>query len=202
VKVSDLTCVGLGVLQPGDLNGAWEIGGTIKPVAIASLDPEAPGAWVGPAFVATSHAFSKLAGVDNALCLTGRNGHTVTFSGPGAGPDATAVTLVDDIVEAVTGQWTQRAAPRPQESAVNAAALRQPARGPWFLALGDDERGEWPAEAIEVLSSRGVRVTKQATCAGRLLVLTAAASWQAIQDIVWAFHARGPRVFAVPAIGV
>lgn len=201
VKVADLTCAGLGLLQPGDLQGALASGGTIKPVAIASLDPDAPGAWVGPAFVANTHAFAKLEGVANALCLTGRNGHTVTFSGPGAGPEATAVTLVDDIVEAVTGQWIQRAAPRPQESAISAAALRQPARGPWFLTLGDDERAEWPAEAIEVLSSRGIRVTRQTTHDGRLLVLTAAASWQAIQDIVWAFHARGTRVLALPALG-
>ena len=202
VKVPDLTCTSLGVLEPEDLRGAWRIGGTIKPVAIASLDPAAAGAWVGPAFVASSHAFAPLDGVANALRLTGRNGHTVTFSGPGAGPDATAVTIVDDVVEAVTGQWTQRAAPRPAGSAVAVSALRQPARGPWFLALGDNERAEWPTEAIDVLSSRGIRVVQQAVHDGRLVALTAPASWQAIQDVVWAFHARGTRSIALPALGI
>jgi homoserine dehydrogenase len=202
VKVSDLTCTSLGVLEPEDLRGAWTIGGTIKPVAIASLDPAAAGAWVGPAFVSSSHAFAQLDGVANALRLTGRNGHTVTFSGPGAGPDATAVTIVDDVVEAVTGQWAQRAAPRPAESAVAVSALRQPARGPWFLALGDHERAEWPAEAVDVLSSRGIRVVQSSAAGGRLAVLTAPASWQAIQDVVWAFHARGTRAIALPALGI
>jgi hypothetical protein len=207
VQVSDLTCASIGVLEPEDLRGAWQLGGTIKPVAVASLEPAAPGAWVGPAFVAGSHAFAPLNGVGNALRLTGRTGHTVTFSGPGAGPDVTAVTIVDDVVEAVTGQWTQRAAPRPADSAVAASALRQPERGPWFLALGDQERAEWPAEAIEVLSSRGIRVTKEAIAEPgahdrRLVVLTAPASWQAIQDVVWAFHSRGTRALALPALGV
>jgi homoserine dehydrogenase len=202
VKVADLTCTSLGVLEPDDLRGAGLLGGTIKPVAIASLDPAAPGAWVGPAFVAGSHAFAPLEGVANALRLTGRNGHTVTFSGPGAGPDVTAVTIIDDIVEAVTGQRIQRATPRPAESAVAAARLRQPARGPWFFTLGDDERAEWPAEAVEVLSSRGVRVVRQVVRSGRLFALTAPASWQAVQDVVWAFHARGTRTVALPALGI
>jgi homoserine dehydrogenase len=202
VKVADLTCTSLGVLEPDDLRGAGRLGGTIKPVAIASLDPAAPGAWVGPAFVAGSHAFARLEGVANALCLTGRNGHAVTFSGPGAGPEATAVTIIDDVVEAVTGARSRRAAPRPAESAVAVATLRQPPRGPWFLVLGDDERPEWPAEAIEVLSSRGVRVDRQAVEQGRLVALTAPTSWQAIQDIVWAFHARGTRTLVLPALGI
>jgi homoserine dehydrogenase len=202
VKVSDLTCASLGVLEPEDLRSAWQLGGTIKPVAVASLDPVAPGAWVGPAFVAGSHAFAPLDGVANALRLTGRHGHTVTFSGPGAGPDVTAVTIVDDVVEAVTGQWAQRAAPRPADSAVAASALRQPERGPWFLALGDRERGEWPIEAVEVLSSRGIRAVQQSASDGRIAVITAPASWQAIQDVVWAFHARGTRALALPALGV
>jgi homoserine dehydrogenase len=201
VTVADLTCTSLGVLAPDDLRGAARLGGTIKPLAIASLDPAAPGAWVGPAFVAGSHAFARLEGVTNALSLTGRNGHTVTFSGPGAGPEATAVTIVDDVVEAVTGARSRRAAPRPAESAVAVATLRQPPRGPWFLVLGDDERAEWPAEAIEVLSSRGVRVVRQAVEQGRLIALTAPASWPAIQDIIWAFHARGTRALALPALG-
>ena len=201
VRVADVTCTSLGVLQPRDLAGAACLDGTIKPVAIASLDPSAPGAWVGPAFVSAGHAFARLDGVDNALCLTGRNGHTVTFSGPGAGPDATAVTIIDDIVESATGARTRCAASRPGDQAVPAKALRQPPIGPWLLGIGDDERAEWPAEAVEVLSSRGVRANRLAAVDDGAYVITAPASWQSVQDVIWAFHARGVRVLALPALG-
>jgi len=53
-----------------------------------------------------------------------------------------------------------------------------------------------------VLSSRGIRVVQQAVHDGRLVALTAPASWQAIQDVVWAFHARGTRSIALPALGI
>ena len=198
--VADLPCTSLGVLEPADLDGAARCGGTIKPVALASLEPDAPGAWVGPAFVAGDHPYAQLDGVANALRLTGRAGHTVTFSGPGAGPEATAVTIVDDIVEAAGGPVARPSAARTGERAVPASSLRRPPRGPWFLALGADERAEWPAEAIEVLSSRGVRVVTQAVARGRLFAVTAPVSWMAVQDVVWAFNARGTRTLALPAL--
>ena len=102
MRVADLTCVGLDCLTPADLAAAHRLGGVLKPVALASLDAKAPGAWVGPVFVPNPHAFASLAGVDNALAITACNGHTVRSAGPGAGPDVTAITIIDDIVEAVT----------------------------------------------------------------------------------------------------
>ena len=78
------------------------LAGPIKPVAFASLDPDSGGAWVGPAFVREGHPLGRLNGVTNGVRLTGWDGHAVTFEGPGAGPEVTAVTILDDIAEIVS----------------------------------------------------------------------------------------------------
>jgi homoserine dehydrogenase len=88
VRARNLTRAGLEILEPSDFAAARRLGGVIKPVAIASLDGEKPGAWIGPAFVPKGHPLAALGGVENALRVVGATGDVVTFSGPGAGPDA------------------------------------------------------------------------------------------------------------------
>jgi homoserine dehydrogenase len=135
VRVGDLKTTDLNVLAPSDFAEARRLGGTIKPVAVASLDPAAPGAWVGPAFVASGHPFARLGGVTNALRLIGASGRDVLFAGPGAGPEATAITILDDVIEAVTSS-----APESLVAAADAAddlPLDEPAPSRWFLATDD-----------------------------------------------------------------
>lgn len=89
---------GIEAITAADIEAARALGGTIKPVAHASIG-DAVRAFVGPAFVPRSH---PLAGVDdalNAVRLDGRYVGRLFFSGPGAGPDVTAATVVDDAVE-------------------------------------------------------------------------------------------------------
>jgi homoserine dehydrogenase len=150
VKVSELTTTDLSVLAPSDFADAKRLGGTIKPVALASLDPAAPGAWVGPAFVASGHSFARLGGVTNALRLIGASGRDVLFAGPGAGPEATAITILDDVVEAVTS-----GAPDSFDVASGAAddlPLDEPAPGRWFFATDDQ-----PAFVTVPTSWRAIR---------------------------------------------
>ena len=115
-----------------DLASAREVGGAIKPVALASLTASRPGAWVGPVFVAPRHPFAHLSASTTRWRSPRENGHTVTFAGPGAGPDVTAVTIIDDIVEAVTAHAPApefvRPSPRGSRRAARCASRRR-ARG-------------------------------------------------------------------------
>jgi homoserine dehydrogenase len=199
VRVTDIPRTSLDVLDAADLAGARFVGGTIKPVAFASLDADNAGAWVGPAFVPRRHPLAALEGVANALRLTGADGHTVTFAGPGAGPDVTAVTIVDDIVETLTGART--AAAIPADTSVSGEALSRPPGSAWFLRLVGAP-SIWPADALEVCASRGVPVAQSETAGDRWVALTASVSWPAIQEAAAAFQSRGVRVLALPALDV
>ena len=104
----------------------------IKPVALADTGTNA-GGWVGPAFVHASHPFAQVDGVTNILSV-GRGASAVLFSGPGAGPGVTALTVLDDVVEAVAGRGPKpfRA---PEAAAPVAQQLRTLRTGAWCLAL-------------------------------------------------------------------
>ena len=75
---------------------------TLLPITIAtaSLGPNGWVGKVGPAFIESTHLFAGLSGVTNALELETRVGAPITFVGPGAGPDITAQTILDDVIEA------------------------------------------------------------------------------------------------------
>jgi homoserine dehydrogenase len=89
---------GIAGITPAHLEAARAHGGTIKPIVRAEIDDEVR-AWVAPAFVPREHPLASIDGALNGICLSGRFVADLFFSGPGAGPDVTAATLVDDLVE-------------------------------------------------------------------------------------------------------
>jgi hypothetical protein len=134
VTVDAVPRLGVDVLRPDDLRAAAGCGGAIRPVAFASMQPAAAGAWVGPAFVGAAHPLADVTGVENTLRLSGASGRTVTFTGPGAGPDATAATILDDVVELTSGlgsgvSYERAGAP------VAAGDLSSPPPGRWFVVV-------------------------------------------------------------------
>lgn len=180
VVVSDLHCVGLDGLEASDFVLAHALGGTIKPVALAVLDPAAPGAWVGPAFVRADHAFARIHGVTNALQLTSADGHEVLFAGPGAGPEATATTVIDDIVEAVTGGFSNAPLPPGRMAhGIAAASLRRPPAGTWYVRAAASASDLWTR-----LESQGVPVTQTVAHGDRAAALTGAVTWEALERAV------------------
>ena len=90
---------GIGGITAADLAGARERGGVIKPVVSAELLNGKVRAFVGPAFVPATHPFAALRGPANGVILRGASSGEVTLIGPGAGPEATAVTILDDVFE-------------------------------------------------------------------------------------------------------
>jgi homoserine dehydrogenase len=119
---------GLDVVDDDDLRDAAQFGGTIKPVAFAERRGEAVSAFVGPAFVPLRHPLARIDGVENALRLHGASG-VVVHAGPGAGPEATAATLLDDAAEACAGRTFVPPAPRTARVAIDGPVT------PWFVRL-------------------------------------------------------------------
>jgi homoserine dehydrogenase len=98
-----LDVTGVRSVAPDDLAAARADGGTIKPVVFAERDATGVRAFVGPAFVPATEPLALLSGALNGIRLDGRYVSSLFFSGPGAGPDVTAATLLDDAVQAVRG---------------------------------------------------------------------------------------------------
>lgn len=152
VRVADVPTVGIGGLTSHDLLQAREFGGTLKPVAYADWTGDRIATYVGPAFVPSTNPLAHLRGADNGIRVHSSYAPPVLFAGAGAGPEATAATILDDVLECAgtpTGTWRSHAVregfPRPLESAE------------WFVRL--DSRAPLPAlEVADLLASYGVFV--------------------------------------------
>ena len=83
-----------------DLAAARSAGGALKAVVSAERDASGLRAFVGPVFLPATEPLASLAGALNGIRLDGRHVSNLFFSGPGAGPDVTAATLLDDAVQA------------------------------------------------------------------------------------------------------
>ncbi|HYN08824.1 MAG TPA: homoserine dehydrogenase [Vicinamibacterales bacterium] len=194
VRAEDLPRSSLDVLDPHDLAVARRLGGAIKPVAFASLDPESGGAWVGPAFLQDGHPLGRLNGVTNGVQLTGWDGHAVTFEGPGAGPEVTAITILDDIAEVVSAP--RRFSSWPSSPSLPSFLAETPAGG-WFVSLAGDVNLA-TGHVAEFFAARGVPLVHLLGGRGRLAGLTLPAEWATIQEIVSALCSLGARVIALP----
>jgi homoserine dehydrogenase len=95
-----LEVTGIRRITPHDLAAARSIGGTIKAVVSAERDEQGLRGFVGPVFLPSSEPLASLSGALNGIKLDGRHVPNLFFSGPGAGPDVTAATLLDDAIEA------------------------------------------------------------------------------------------------------
>ncbi len=86
-------------------------------------------AFIGPALVPLDHPLASLGGTLSGIQLSGRFVSDLFFSGPGAGPDVTAATILDDAVEAVSSGPTLPRAPRRATTPVRLKA----AETEWFV---------------------------------------------------------------------
>ena len=93
---------GIRTVTADDLAAARSIGGTIKAVVSAERDSTGVRAFVGPAFLPSTEPLAALGGALNGIRLDGRHVSNLFFSGPGAGPEVTAVTLLDDAAQAAS----------------------------------------------------------------------------------------------------
>ncbi|HET9372221.1 MAG TPA: homoserine dehydrogenase [Vicinamibacterales bacterium] len=196
VRTETLTTRSIDVLDEGILAAARDLGGVIKPVVTASLEADDPGAWVGPAFVPSTHPLASLTGVANGIRITIGRDHTLALNGPGAGPDATAVTILDDIAEAATG--AHYGSPATISIGPTPCSLGQPPASAWlgvFSSAADDVQAPHAT-----LASLGVPVALALRRAPRWFVLTRRAGWSTITGATEAFRAQGIDALFLPSV--
>lgn len=160
VAVEAIERAGIQSVEPRHHSLAAELGGVLKPIVQADWT-DGVEAFVGPAFVAAAHPLHHVHDVENALLLETPRGRLL-FQGPGAGPDITAATVIDDVHEVVSG------AALPTADRLAAAAVRSPETG-WFIAL-DAPRLPTNLEVAEYFASQGIyvrRATERHSCDGR-----------------------------------
>ncbi len=197
LATGDLPTTSLEVITPTDVAAAHRLGAVIKPLAIASLEAGNAGAWVGPALVDRAHAFASLSGVANAIEFTGPAGDSIRFVGPGAGPRVTALTVLDDVVEAVALRG--RVAARPWTPAeVPAGRLRQPPAGAWYWRVAG--AADSAHEIASLLVTNRLPVAGVVRCHGAAAGKIADTSWQHISTVADRLRESGRAVLVLPFI--
>ena len=139
---------------------AAELGGVIKPVVSAQWAGSSIEAFVGPAFVRHEDPLARVDGVENALALQTASGRLL-FQGPGAGPEVTARTVLDDVDEALSGA---PAAATP----LRAGTVTAPRSG-WLVTIEAPRLPSGP-DVADLLGSHGLfayRTTSTHSVAGR-----------------------------------
>ena len=160
---------GIDGVHASDIDTARDLGGVLKPVILAERSDDLVTAFVGPAFVPLSDRLARVDGAENALAL--RNGYGELFySGPGAGPQATAATVLDDVFEAAAadGERLESRSHAPRLTDIEPGA---PVTA-WFVRLTAAEKVPPAADIADLLGSFGVwlqrssspRATRQDAC--------------------------------------
>ena len=164
---SEIPAAPLDAIDAHDVAAAAAFGGQLKPIAHATWDDDRVRAFVSPAFVDQGHPLARVSHVTNGIVLDGENG-ALCFVGPGAGPDVTAATLLDDVLEVAT----ERAVRVPASAATRAAAVDHPGTR-WFVRMP----GSAPeAEIADLLGSFGLWCERLSTIRDRRYALTFAAT--------------------------
>jgi len=135
VRTQDVDAQGIAAVEGDDLAAAVEFGGTLKSIVAADWRDGSLSAFSGPSFLPGAHPLARVSGVQNAVSLRNRLSGDLLFAGPGAGPDVTAATLLDDAAEITQESNEPRRieAPRSWKRATPSA----PATG-WFVRVGGD----------------------------------------------------------------
>lgn len=139
----------LTVVQAEDLALARDLGGRLRPVGAAVRSDEGVSVWSAPAFLPEADPLAHLSGAANGLRLERAGWDSIHFTGPGAGPEVTARTLLDDVHEV---HESARPSTPPHAARVGIVGL---ARSAWFVTLRGPHVPE-PAHVADLLAARGV----------------------------------------------
>ncbi len=195
VTPASLPLEGIGGIEVDDIAAAAAFDGAIRPVAHASWNGAQLRAFVGPAFIGGAHPLARVGGATNGIVIMGERG-VQCYIGPGAGPDVTATTLLDDVAEVASERRVRP--PSPEPSALAASVARPDSA--WFLRLHGTASD---ADVADLLGSYGIWSTRLARRGDRTFVLTCPASHARVQGALEAVQAvtRGTAA-AFPAVGL
>ena len=141
-----------------DLAAARSAGGAIKAVVSAERDAAGVRAFVGPVFLSVNEPLASLSGALNGIRLDGRHVSNLFFSGPGAGPDVTAATLLDDAVQATAVETRIHHRPAPPTKPVFPAS---PVTS-WFVRVTFPGVLPAPDAVARLVTSAGLPVERAA----------------------------------------
>ena len=118
------------------------------------------------------------------------------FTGPGAGPDVTAETLLDDVAGLMTERRVRTPSPEPSQRATS--VTRPPSA--WFVRLSGAARA---SDVADLLGSYGIWTTRLARHGDRTYVLTCSAGCARLRSALDALQAAtSTTATAFPAIGI
>lgn len=169
-----LDIAGIRNVTADDLAAARSIGGTIKAVVSAERDATGVRAFVGPAFLPSTEPLASLGGALNGIRLDGRHVKDLFFSGPGAGPDVTAATLLDDAIQAASSERKISSFATDGKPANQRPVLPSSPATSWFLRVTFPGVLPSPAAVASVVAATGVpveRVADHATSHSRWLFI-------------------------------
>ena len=193
---------GLDTIDADDIAAARAFDGAIRPVSRAtwisafsadSGQERAIRAHVGPVFLGGTHPLARVSGVTNGIVIDAERG-ALCYTGPGAGPDVTAATLLDDVTEIVS---ERRVLAPPPETMHRAASIAVPDSA-WFLRLTGAAR---QADVADLLGTYGIWCTRLDRRGDRLYALTCQTGAERIQSALGALQAAiGVATAAFPAV--
>jgi homoserine dehydrogenase len=151
---SDIEVRGLREIELEDLLQARGLGGRIKLIAHAAFVGQRIEAFVGPTFVPDRDLLAGLSQEQNGIRLYGQEIGKLFYTGPGAGRDVTAGTLLDDVVEvlAIGPSSLQRLAAVSHGKGWECVAPTTP----WFLRLVFRKGIPAAEEISEFLAAQGI----------------------------------------------
>ena len=151
VQPSDIRRTSIDGIGPGELARARELGGRLKPVAFAEWSGRDVACFTGPAFLKEDDPLAALRGVLNGVRVERTGSVPLHITGPGAGPDVTARTVLDDVVEALADRRVPALGGVPRGRSTGPSGLG------WYVTLHSRARID-PADVADLLGSFGIWV--------------------------------------------
>jgi homoserine dehydrogenase len=160
VVASDVYREGIARITPQDIADAARLGYVVKLLAIAELDDGEVSARVHPAMIPLTHPLASVRDANNAVFVEGAKVGQLMFYGPGAGGDATATSVVGDLVHvarnlafggrAIGCTCVLDRAIRPMDATT----------GQYYLNLHVEDRPGVLAEIAEAFAHNGVSIER------------------------------------------
>jgi homoserine dehydrogenase len=160
VVASDVYREGIVRITPQDIDDAARLGYVVKLLAIAELDDGEVSARVHPAMIPATHPLASVRDANNAVFVEGAKVGQLMFYGQGAGGDATATSVVGDLVHvarnlafggrAIGCTCVLDRAIRPMDATT----------GQYYLNLHVEDRPGVLAEIAEAFAHNGVSIER------------------------------------------
>lgn len=184
---------GITAVEPFDIAAAHAFEGTLRPVVHADWTGTAVRAFTGPAFLPGTHPLARVSGVTNGIVL-GAGRSSQCYIGPGAGPDVTAATLLDDVAEVAS---ERRVCTPPPGVCATVSSVTRPETS-WFVRVAGAAR---ESDVADLLASYGIWCRRLERRGDRTFALTCPAGGARIVSALQAVRgATRTHAAAFPAL--